>query len=376
MAMEILRPLTFAGVSVADPYLLFPRFLPEIRTSVSLIKPRRRPSHSYPRLSTCACSSSHSGSLLSQPPEVSTPSTTRWMVLMEKPPISASKSDIVDYYVESLARVVGSEREAQMCIYDASCESDFGFCCDIDEGSSQELSRIPGVVSVRPDFSSLGKNYEYWIVRMQKPGVETVTKAQMVDYYAQILEKVLRNKQDAQVSIYHISWQNDLGFCCRIDEKCAKELSDVPGVLTVRPDLSFESENKNYKDSFGPLKSNGTHDSSKASLPDVKTKRLFVTGLSFYTSEKTLRAAFEGFGELVEVKVIIDKISKRSKGYAFIEYTTEEAAGAALKEMNGKIINGWMIIVDVARTNASGSFRIKEQNQTLTASLYQVNRLS
>ncbi|KAK8967525.1 hypothetical protein KSP40_PGU018905 [Platanthera guangdongensis] len=276
MAMEILRPLTFAGVSVADPYLLFPRFLPEIRTSVSLIKPRRRPSHSYPRLSTCACSSSHSGSLLSQPPEVSTPSTTRWMVLMEKPPISASKSDIVDYYVESLARVVGSEREAQMCIYDASCESDFGFCCDIDEGSSQELSRIPGVVSVRPDntpvagkkdyshpspspadhskldlftpkFSSLGKNYEYWIVRMQKPGVETVTKAQMVDYYAQILEKVLRNKQDAQVSIYHISWQNDLGFCCRIDEKCAKELSDVPGVLTVRPDLSFESENKNYK---------------------------------------------------------------------------------------------------------------------------------
>lgn len=37
------------------------------------------------------------------------------------------------------------------------------------------------------------------------------------------------------------------------------------------------------------------------------------------------------------VKVIIDKISKRSKGYAFIEYTTEEAASAALKEMNGKV---------------------------------------
>ncbi|KAK7818662.1 organelle rrm domain-containing protein 1 [Quercus suber] len=75
------------------------------------------------------------------------------------------------------------------------------------------------------------------------------------------------------------------------------------------------------------------------------------TGLSFYTSEKTLRAAFEGFGELVEVKIIMDTISKRSKGYAFIEYTTEEAASAALKEMNGKIINGWMIVVDVAKTN-------------------------
>lgn len=36
------------------------------------------------------------------------------------------------------------------------------------------------------------------------------------------------------------------------------------------------------------------------------------------------------------VKIIMDKISKRSKGYAFIEYTTEEAASVALKEMNGK----------------------------------------
>lgn len=74
------------------------------------------------------------------------------------------------------------------------------------------------------------------------------------------------------------------------------------------------------------------------------------------------------------VKIIMDKISKRSKGYAFVEYTTEEAASAALNEMNGKvaakdvvstdipnsilmvveflqIINGWMITVDVARKN-------------------------
>lgn len=37
------------------------------------------------------------------------------------------------------------------------------------------------------------------------------------------------------------------------------------------------------------------------------------------------------------VKIIMDKISKRSKGFAFVEYTTEEAASAALKEMNGKV---------------------------------------
>ncbi|URD87721.1 hypothetical protein MUK42_26614 [Musa troglodytarum] len=163
------------------------------------------------------------------------PSTprTRWMVVMERPPGGgSSKPDVIDYYVETLASVLGSEKEAQMCIYDASWRSQYGFCCDIDEESSRELAR------------------------------------------------------------------ND-------------------------PDLSETNE-----------------------VQKIRTKRLFVTGLSFYTSEKTLRAAFEGF-----VKIIMDKISKRSKGYAFIEYTTEEAASAALKEMNGKIINGWMIVVDVARTN-------------------------
>ncbi|KAK8944171.1 hypothetical protein KSP39_PZI007539 [Platanthera zijinensis] len=42
-----------------------------------------------------------------------------------------------------------------------------------------------------PKFSPLDKDYEYSIVRMQKPGVETATRAQMVDYYAQILESFI-----------------------------------------------------------------------------------------------------------------------------------------------------------------------------------------
>ncbi|KAF0899146.1 hypothetical protein E2562_013370 [Oryza meyeriana var. granulata] len=222
-----------------------------------------------------------------------------------------------------------------------------------------QCTEMPGILAVRPDkvdisekdnhgsgltVANLGEN-GFWLVRMEKPGVEVVTKAQMVDHYTQILMKVLGNEKDAQVSIYHISWERDYGFCCHIDEACAKELADVPGVLSIQLDTNFGSDNKNYKgdDSFK---------SSEATQADVKTKRLFVTGLSFYTSEKTLRAAFEPFGELVEVKIIMDKISKRSKGYAFIEYTTEEAGGAALKAMNGQIINGWMIVVDVAKTRS------------------------
>ncbi|GMH13248.1 hypothetical protein Nepgr_015089 [Nepenthes gracilis] len=302
-----------------------------------------------------------------------------WMVIMESPPRELqSKPQIINYYVDTLKRVLGSEKEAQSCIYDASCHTHFGFCCIIDEEMSLALARLPGVLSVRPDpdVNLFEKDYSHsklqlesgggnellfpegnskqWLVRMDKPTVGVVTKAQMVDFYVQILTKVLGNEKDAQMCIYHMSWQSNFGFCCILDEESARELSGVPGVLSVQPDENFESENKDYGGNY-LLKSTKVDSPHSAEPMEIKTKKLFITGLSFYTSEKTLRAAFEPFGEVVEVKIIMDKISRRSKGYAFVEYTTEEAASAALKEMNGKIINGWMIVVDVAKSKPNYS---------------------
>uniref|UniRef100_A0ACD5Z520 Uncharacterized protein n=1 Tax=Avena sativa TaxID=4498 RepID=A0ACD5Z520_AVESA len=307
------------------------------------------------------------------------PRCSRWVVVMDDPPVpegggEVSRAEAVDYYVATLARVLGSEQDAQMCIYDASWERSYEFCCEIDEEASKDLAKLPGVLDVRmvkgdasekdnlsstlspanlASFSNAACNHfsssdksEFWLVRMEKPAVEVVTKAQMVDHYTQILKKVVGNEKDAQVSIYHVSWERNYGFCCHIGEECAKELADAPGVLSVSPDANFGSENKDYKGDDNLKSSDATQ------VSDIKTKRLFVTGLSFYTSEKTLREAFEPFGDLVEVKIIMDRISKRSKGYAFIEYTTEEAGGAALKAMNGEIINGWMIVVDVAKTKS------------------------
>ncbi|CAN8270332.1 unnamed protein product [Cochlearia groenlandica] len=314
--------------------------------------------------SSLIVSSSSSSSAISTPPfTTSLSQNTYWMVILDKPPQRvSSKSDIVDYYVEILTKVLGNEKDAQMSIYDASLDTHFGFCCHIDEDASSHLSSLPGVLSVKPEvgYSSGRKSYDirnqtsvslfghetvkHWLVRIDKPGVGIVTKAQMVDHCVQLLSKVLWNEKDAQMCLYHVSWQSKFGFCCDLDEEYAKELAGVPGVLDVVPDNNFESLNKDYEGDCTQ------RDSDDSESPPVKTKKLFVTGLSFYTSEKTLRAAFEGFGELVEVKIIMDKISKRSKGYAFIEYKTEEAASTALKEMNGKIINGWMIVVDVVKT--------------------------
>ncbi|CAA7395725.1 unnamed protein product [Spirodela intermedia] len=302
---------------------------------------------------------------------VSASACSGWVVDVEKPPaeVGPSRAEVVDYYVEILARVLGDEKEAQACIYDASWGNQYRFRCDVDEQASGVLAGLSNVLSVRPDtddkpvkesffqsdkgsskFSPSGGGSNHWLVRMRNPGVEVVTKAQIVDYYAETLAKILGNEKDAQASIYHISWEKDFAFCCQVDEECARELANVPEVLHVCQDVHIDSKNKEYGGDDTPQSSESLEMPVNEQSPTIKTKRLFVTGLSFYTSEKTLRAAFEGFGDLVEVKVIMDKISKRSKGYAFIEYATEEAAGVALKEMNGKIINGWMIVVDVAKS--------------------------
>ncbi|KAJ4720614.1 putative RNA binding protein [Melia azedarach] len=376
-----METLSFSAISIS-PTLSAKPHKTRLQTSFSSSKFSISPynksclTHSVYALSSSSCISIPTARTSAASTTLSSTKTENrhWMVIMERPPQELNtKQEIVDYYAKTLERVLGSEKDAKTCIYDASCDTNFGFCCDIDEETSVELARLPGVLSVRPDpdYNSVKKDYsssniqlsnmqntqllfpagttKHWLVRMDKPGVGVVTKAQMVDYYAQILTKVLGNEKDAQMCIYHVSWQSNFGFCCDLDEECARELAGVPGVLSVQPDENFGSGNKDYggKNAENSIVS---PDSSEASPTQIKTKKLFVTGLSFYTSEKTLRAAFEGFGELVEVKIIMDKISRRSKGYAFIEYTTEEAASAALKEMNGKIINGWMIVVDVAKS--------------------------
>ncbi|XP_030451082.2 organelle RRM domain-containing protein 1, chloroplastic [Syzygium oleosum] len=340
--------------------------------------PRRR--HLLPSSSASATSASCSSS--PPLPSLSSDSVSRelrhWLVSTDVPPPGLdSKPEVINFYVGMLQRVLGSERDAQMCMYDASCETPFGFRCQVDEDAARRLARVPGVLAVRPDPDHVSAIKDYsdrqpgylsdpnigspwlfplgttkqWLVRVDKSGVGVVTKAQMVDYYAQILAKVLGNEKDAQMCIYHVSWLSNYGFCCEIDEECARELADIPGVLSVQRDENYKSEIKDYGDSNLQNATGSAASSGADHTSPIRTKKLFVTGLSFYTSEKTLRAAFEGFGELVEVKIIMDKISKRSKGFAFVEYTTEEAASAALKEMNGKIINGWMIVVDVAKSN-------------------------
>ena len=78
------------------------------------------------------------------------------------------------------------------------------------------------------------------------------------------------------------------------------------------------------------------------------SKKLFVGGLSWGTSDDGLRAAFERFGEVTEAKVVLDRDTGRSRGFGFVAYNDESHAGQAMQEMNGTELDGRNIRVDLA----------------------------
>ncbi|MCD7453955.1 hypothetical protein HAX54_022767 [Datura stramonium] len=83
----------------------------------------------------------------------------------------------------------------------------------------------------------------------------------------------------------------------------------------------------------------------------LTSPKLFVSGLSRYTSDENLKKAFEQFGSLVEAKVITDRATGRSKGFGFVTYETIEEAEKAREGMNAKFLDGWVIFVDPAKTS-------------------------
>ena len=77
-------------------------------------------------------------------------------------------------------------------------------------------------------------------------------------------------------------------------------------------------------------------------------RNLFVGNLSFQTTEAELTALFEPFGEIARVQLMTDRDTGRSRGFAFVEMTTDESAAKAAEELNGKEVDGRALRVDEA----------------------------
>lgn len=77
--------------------------------------------------------------------------------------------------------------------------------------------------------------------------------------------------------------------------------------------------------------------------------KLYVGGVAYASTEDTLRDAFAQAGEVVSAKIIIDKMTGRSRGFGFVEMATEDGAQKAIDMWNGKELDGRTLTVNEAR---------------------------
>lgn len=77
--------------------------------------------------------------------------------------------------------------------------------------------------------------------------------------------------------------------------------------------------------------------------------KLFIGSLAWGTTDDSLKAFFEQAGTVVSANVIVDRETNRSKGFGFVEMSSDEEAKAAIDQLNGKELDGRAIVVNEAR---------------------------
>jgi RNA recognition motif-containing protein len=93
----------------------------------------------------------------------------------------------------------------------------------------------------------------------------------------------------------------------------------------------------------------------------LMAKKLYVGNLSYNTTEDGLRNLFSGFGTVASAKIIFDRETGNSKGFGFIEMSTDEEANKAISGTNGHELEGRQLRVNEAidkprRDRGSGNY--------------------
>ncbi len=87
-------------------------------------------------------------------------------------------------------------------------------------------------------------------------------------------------------------------------------------------------------------------------LGNLLIKKLYVGGLSYGTTEESLLDLFLQAGEIDSIKLITDRETGRSKGFAFVEMSTDQGAQDAIQRFNGREVDGRRLSVSEARPQA------------------------
>ncbi len=81
----------------------------------------------------------------------------------------------------------------------------------------------------------------------------------------------------------------------------------------------------------------------------MNQNRLFVGNLSYQTMENDLQEYFSQAGNVTSVNLMLDKVTGKSRGFAFVEFATAEEANKAVEQFHGKDFQGRALTVNVAR---------------------------
>ena len=76
--------------------------------------------------------------------------------------------------------------------------------------------------------------------------------------------------------------------------------------------------------------------------------RLYVGNLAFHTTENTLLQTFSSCGTVTEAKLVLDRETGRSRGFAFVSMATDAEANAAIEQLNGADLDGRALRVNIA----------------------------
>lgn len=87
-------------------------------------------------------------------------------------------------------------------------------------------------------------------------------------------------------------------------------------------------------------------------------KKIYVGNLSYSVRDEALAEAFAAFGTVDSAKVIMDRDTNRSKGFGFVEMSTEDECAQAIEGLNGQELEGRQMNVNEAKPRAprSGGF--------------------
>jgi RNA recognition motif-containing protein len=86
--------------------------------------------------------------------------------------------------------------------------------------------------------------------------------------------------------------------------------------------------------------------------------KLYVGNLSYNTSENDLHDLFAAFGTVDSCRIITDRDTGRSRGFGFVEYSSDAEARAAIEAMNGKQIDGRALTVNEAKPQENRGGRL------------------